>query len=107
MSFFSNLSNIVLIIATILALPVGLFGASLMSQPRGRWISLFGGLVGAIVAAAAIYYYAHAAKLIIDVLGYGLGVFFACSVGVAVGALLANFLLGLGSRGPDVSSLEF
>ncbi|MEO7002131.1 MAG: hypothetical protein ABI274_10115 [Ktedonobacterales bacterium] len=107
MSFFSTLSNIILVIATILALPGGLFMAWLFGATRARWASLLGGLIGAIVTAVAIYLYAQAAKLILDAIGLSIGAFLAVTIGVAVGALLANFLVGLASRRPDVSSFEF
>jgi hypothetical protein len=92
--------NLVLvIIAAVLALPGGLFMAELMSQARARWAALLGGIVGAAVIAGAIYFFVTAARLSLDGLSYFLGSFFACSMGIFAGALLANFLIGLGDGG--------
>lgn len=107
MSFFSTLSNLILVIATILALPGGLFIAWMLGATRARWATLLGGVIGAIVTAVAIYLLAQAAKLILDAIGLSIGAFLAVTVGIAIGALLADFLVGLGSHRPDVSSLEF
>jgi hypothetical protein len=98
---------ILLIIAAVLSLPGGLFMASIMSEARARLLALFGGVVGAAAVAAAIYLYLQRAHPSIDGLSYTLGAFFACSMGVFAGALLANFLVGLTRRGPDLSSQEF
>jgi len=94
-------SNLILvIIAAILSLPGGLFMAELMSQARARWAALIGGIIGAAVVAAGIYFFVSITHPSLDGLSYFLGSFFACSMGVFAGALLANFLVGLGSRGP-------
>jgi hypothetical protein len=94
-------SNLILvIIAAVLSLPGGLFMAELMSQARARWAALIGGIIGAAVIAAGIYFFVSTTRPSLDGLSYFLGSFFSCSMGVFAGALLANFLVGLGSRGP-------
>jgi len=98
---------ILLIIAAVLSLPGGLFMVAIMTPQRGRLLSLLGGLIGAVVVAAAIYAYVQAAKPSIDGLSYAIGAFFACSIGVFAGALLVNFLLGLARRRPDLASSEY
>jgi hypothetical protein len=104
-----DLNTILLIIAMALALPGGLFVAYMLSLPRGRFLALVGGIIGDVVVAAGIFAFAilpsNAPSL--DALSFFVGSFFACSTGVAIGALLADFLLGLRRRGPDVSSLEY
>jgi len=89
---------ILLIIAVVLALPGGLFVAGLSSMARAKWAALFGGLVGGVVVALAILFYVNTANVSIDGLSYFYGVFFAASIGVFVGALVVNFLVGLVSR---------
>lgn len=98
---------ILLIVAAVLALPGGLFVAAVITQPRGRALSLLGGVVGDVAVAAGIYAYVQATKLGIDGLSYTLGSFFACSIGVFAGALVVNFALGLGRRTPEVPSGEY
>ncbi len=101
-------SNLVLlIIVAVLAVPGGLFVASISTQPRGRALALFGGLIGDVAVAAAIYAFVRASKPSIDGLSYALGSFFACSMGVFAGALVVNFLLGLGRRMPEIPTGEF
>jgi hypothetical protein len=96
---------ILLIIATVLALPGGLFVAGMLARARTRWAALLGGLIGAVVVAAAVFAYVSSApNLSLDGLTYFLGAFFAVSVGAFSGALLINFLFGLGGRTPDISS---
>jgi hypothetical protein len=89
---------ILLIIAVVLALPGGLFVAGLSSMARAKWAALFGGLVGGVVVALAILFYVTTANVSIDGLSYFYGVFFAASIGVFIGALVVNFLVGLVSR---------
>ena len=96
-----------LAIAAVLSLPGGLFLSFAMSQPRARLLSLLGGVVGAVLVAAAIYGYITAAKVRVDALSYFLGAFFACSMGVLAGALVVNFLVGLAARGPRLTSSEY
>lgn len=102
-----DFNTILLIIAVILALPGGLFVAWLLSVPRARFLALLGGIVGDVVVALAIYTFIQMANPSLDALSYWVGAFFACSTGVALGALLADWLVGLVRRGPDVSSLEY
>lgn len=102
-----NINLVLLIIATVLSLPGGLFMAFLMSEPRARWLSLLGGIIGAFVVAAGIYFFVTQAKVSIDGLSYALGSFFAASMGVFGGALLVNFLVGLASHSSDVASQEY
>ncbi|HEU5348076.1 MAG TPA: hypothetical protein VFU63_05635 [Ktedonobacterales bacterium] len=92
---------ILLIIGVVLSLPGGLFVAGLTSLARAKWAALFGGLIGAVVVALAILYFVNTANVGIDGLSYFYGVFFASSVGVFLGALVMNFLAGLGSRSPN------
>jgi hypothetical protein len=89
---------ILLIIGFILALPGGLFVAFLSSMARAKWAALLGGIIGGAVVGLAILFYVNTANVGIDGLSYFYGVFFACSVGVALGALIVNFLVGLASR---------
>ena len=98
-----NLNLVLLIIATVLSLPGGLFMAFFMSEPRAKALSLLGGIIGAFVVAAGIYFFVTQDKVSIDGLSYGLGAFFAASMGVFAGALLVNFLVGVASRGSDLS----
>ncbi len=99
---------ILLIIGGVLALPVGLFAAYLLSLPRARVLAIAGGLIGDVLVAAGIFYYIRTAHIGIDALSYFLGVLLGCSVGVLLGALVANFVVGIGSRGgSDVSSAEY
>lgn len=100
-----SLDTIILIIAALISLPGGLFSASLMSQPRTRWLGLIGGVIGAALTAVALEYFIHAAGITIDAVSWFFGAFLACSMGVAVGALLVNFFASAGRS--DANSLEF
>lgn len=102
-----NTDLILLIIVAVLALPGGLFVAAIITQPRGRALSLLGGVVGDVAVAAGIYAFVQATKPSIDGLSYALGSFFACSMGVFAGALAVSFILGLGRRGPEIPSGEY
>jgi hypothetical protein len=102
-----DLNTILLLLALVLALPGGLFIGYIMSVPRARWLALLGGIVGDVAIAAAIYAYITLVKPGLDPLSFFLGSFFGCTTGVAIGALLANFVVGLFSRGPDVTSMEY
>lgn len=95
---------VLLIVVGVLSLPGGLFMAVLMSEPRARFASFIGGVIGAAVAAVGIYYFVMKAHVDVDMLSYGLGSFFGCSMGVLGGALIANWAAGLGNRGPVASS---
>lgn len=97
---------ILLIIGIVLSLPGGLFVAFLTSMARAKWAALFGGIIGAVVVGLAVLYFVNTANVGIDGLSYFYGVFFACSVGVVLGALLVNFLVGLVSRGSSDSLAE-
>ncbi len=100
-----SLSTLWLIIGAVLSLPGGLFAASLMSQPRTRWLSLVGGVIGGAITAIALEFFTHAAGVTIDITSWFLGVFLACSMGVALGALLVGFFMGAG-RGSEVNTVE-
>lgn len=102
-----SLSLIVLIVAAILSLPGGLFAASLVSQPRTRWLGLIGGVIGAALVAVGLVYYTQASKVTIDAVSWFFGAFLACSMGVAVGALLVGFLVGGLGRGGDAHAPEY
>ncbi|MBF6592180.1 MAG: hypothetical protein IVW57_16845 [Ktedonobacterales bacterium] len=101
-----NLEIFLLILAAALALPGGLFIAYLVSEPRARWASLLGGIIGDGLTGLGIYYYVRAGGISIDALSYWFGAFFGCSVGVLIGALVVNFVVGSGSRSRDISSIE-
>lgn len=94
------------IIGVVLALPGGLFVAGFSSMARAKWAALFGGLIGGVVVAAAILFWVNATNMGIDGLSYLFGVFFAASVGVVLGALVVNFLVGLVSRSSSESAIE-
>jgi predicted outer membrane lipoprotein len=100
-----SLSVTILIIAALISLPGGLFAAALVSQPRARWLGLIGGVIGAALTAVALEYFTHAAGVTIDAVSWFLGAFLACSMGVAVAALLVNFFTSAG-RGSDVRAQE-
>lgn len=100
-----SLSTTLLIIAALISLPGGLFAASLMSQPRTRWLGLVGGVLGAAITAIALQFFVRVGNVTIDAVSWFLGAFLACSMGVAVGALLVNFFMGAG-RGSDMNTLE-
>ncbi|HEX9038540.1 MAG TPA: hypothetical protein VF808_16270 [Ktedonobacterales bacterium] len=91
-----SLSTTILLVAGILSLPAGLFVAFLISQPRVRFLGLLGGLVGAAVTALALLYFVTQTKTTIEAVSWFLGAFLACSMGVAVGALLVGFFFGSG-----------
>jgi uncharacterized integral membrane protein len=97
---------ILLIIGVVLSLPGGLFVAGLSSMARAKWAALFGGILGAVVVALAILAYVNMANISVEGLSYFYGVFFASSVGVFLGALLVNFLVGLVSRSSSDSAVE-
>jgi putative effector of murein hydrolase len=97
---------ILLIIGVVLSLPGGLFVAGLSSMARAKWAALFGGILGAVVVALAILVYVNMANISVEGLSYFYGVFFASSVGVFLGALLVNFLVGLVSRSSSDSAVE-
>lgn len=103
---FVSTEVILLIIGVVLSLPAGLFVAGLSSLARAKWAALLGGIIGAVVVALGILYYVNAANVGIDGLSYLYGVFFASSVGVFLGALVVNFLVGLVSRGPSDTAVE-
>lgn len=88
-----------LVIAGVLSLPIGLFIAYYLSQSRVRGLGVFGGLLGAIVAGAALYFGVAASGLTVESLSYFFGAFFICSTGVIAGALLANVLAGASRNG--------
>ncbi len=94
------------VIGVVLALPGGLFVAGFSSMARAKWAALFGGLIGGVVVAATILFWVNATNMGIDGLSYLFGVFFAASVGVVLGALVVNFLVGLVSRSSSESAIE-
>ncbi len=94
------------IIAVILSLPGGLFVAGLSSMARAKWAALFGGIIGGVLVTLAILFWVNAANIGIDGLSYFYGAFFASSVGVLLGALVVNFLVGLVSRRSTESAIE-
>lgn len=99
------LNIIVLIVAAVLALPGGLFVAALISEPSARKFALLGGVIGLVLTAVGLEYFVGAAHVTIDAMSWFFGAFLACSMGVAVGALLVDFLLDAG-RDSDVPISE-
>jgi phosphate/sulfate permease len=95
-----------IIIAAILSLPAGLLVAFQVSLPRSRFLAMIGGVIGAAVIAFAIYWAVDATGIAIDALTYFLGGFFACSIGVIIGAVLTNFALDVLTGASDSSSQE-
>lgn len=100
-----SLSMILLIVAGILSLPGGLFVAWLVSPPRGHFLALLGGLLGAGITAFSLWYFVTQADITLDAVSWFLGVFLACSVGVTVGALLMGFFFG-GGRSASAGARE-
>jgi hypothetical protein len=98
---------VLLVIGAVLALPGGLFIAYFVSEPRARWASLLGGIIGDGLTVLGLYYYTQASHVQIDGLSYWLGMLFAASVGVMLGALVINFLVGAFSRDRDLTPVEF
>jgi phosphate/sulfate permease len=96
-----------IIIAAVLSLPAGLLVAFQISLPRSRFLGMVGGVVGAAVVAFAIYWVVERTGISLDALTYFLGGFFACSIGVIIGAVLANFALDVLTGAGDASSQEF
>jgi hypothetical protein len=93
-----SLSVILLIIAAILSLPGGLFVASLISQPRTRWLALIGAVICVALTAIALEYFVRAANVTIDAVSWFLGCWLACSLSAGIGALLVDFFTGHGRR---------
>lgn len=97
-----SLSTVLLLIGAILALPGGLFVASLISQPRSRWLALVGAVIVLVLTAGALEYYISANKVGIDAFTWFLAAFLACSLGAGIGALLVGFLTG-SRRSSDIA----
>ena len=95
-----------LIIGGVLSLPIGLFIAYFFSQSRVRVLGVMGGLLGAIVAGAALYLGIAASGISVEALSYFFGSFFICSTGVVAGALLVNVLAGSGRSRNGGASLS-
>jgi hypothetical protein len=95
-----------MIVAAVLSLPAGLLVAFQVSLPRSRFLAMIGGVIGAAVVGVAIYWAVEATGISIDALTYFLGCLFACSAGVIIGAVLANFLLDVITGASDASSQE-
>jgi len=96
-----------IILAAVLSLPGGLLVTYQISLPRSRFLAILGGILGAAVVAFAIYYAVEATGISIDALTYFIGGFFACSIGVICGAVLANFTVDVLTGASDASSQEF
>jgi apolipoprotein N-acyltransferase len=95
-----------MIIAAVLSLPAGLLVAFQVSLPRSRFLAMIGGVIGAAVVGFAIYWAVEATGISLDAVTYFLGCLFACSAGVIIGAVLANFLLDVITGASDASSQE-
>lgn len=101
-----SLSVTVLIIAAVLSLPGGLFVARLISPARVRFLGLVGGVLGAAITAIGLQYFVLATRTNIDAVSWFIGAFLACSMGVAVGALLINFFASA-SRASSANTSEY
>lgn len=102
-----DLKAFLLIVAAALALPAGLFITYLLSDPRARWAAFIGALIGDGLTGLGLYYFVLAGKVGIDGLSYWFGLFFGCSIGVMVGALIANFLVAqVRGNSSDLTSME-
>src|SRR5260221_2844427 len=97
-----DLNTILLIIAVVLALPGGLFVAYLLSLPRARFLALVGGVIGDVAIAAGLFAFIQFTSPNLDALSFFVGAFFASSLVGAIGAPLADFIVGLGRCGTDV-----
>jgi hypothetical protein len=91
-----DIKLVLIVIAFVLALPIGEFLASLVSLRRARLLAYLGAAVGAGLIAAGVYWFAK--QIQIDGLTYFVGAFFAATTGAVIGAMVANFLVGLGDR---------
>lgn len=100
-----SLSTIILVIAGILSLPVGLFVAYFVSRPGLRILGVLGGLIGAGLAALGLELFRANVNLTIEAVSWFFGAFFACSIGVVVGALLVGFIFGGGRS--DTAAAEY
>jgi hypothetical protein len=99
-----SLNMIILIAAAVLSLPMGLFVAFLVSRPGLRILGQLGGLIGCALTAYGLWYFVNQTGITIDAVSWFFGVFLACSMGVALGALLVGFLFGGGRS--DFSAAE-
>jgi hypothetical protein len=91
-----DVNLILIIVAFVLALPLGTMLAALMTVRRGRWLALLGAAITAALTAAAVYHYA--ATIHVEALSYALGAFLAITSGAIAGALVVSFLLSLSDR---------
>ncbi len=100
------METVLLVTAAVAALPGGLVAAYLVSVPHERWLSWIGGIVGSALVAAGIHYYMQISHPRIDPVSFWVGTFFACSVGIFAGALVADFLVGLGDDETESSTVS-
>jgi hypothetical protein len=100
-----TLDIILLVIAALLALPIGLFVAMLISQPDTRRYGLLGGVIALVLTAIGVEYFVQAANVTIDAFSFFVGALLACVMGVAVGALVVDFLFNF-QRDADVPISE-
>lgn len=91
-----SLSMTILIIAAVISLPGGLFVAFMLSRPGIRFLGLLGGLIGGALTALGLWYFVTQTHTTIEAVAWFFGAFLACSMGVAIGALLVAFFLGSG-----------
>lgn len=102
-----DLKVFLLIVAAVLALPAGLFITYLLADPRARWAAFLGALIGDGLTGLGLYYFVLAGKVGIDGLSYWFGMLFGCSIGVVIGALLADFLVAqVRGTSADLGSME-
>lgn len=102
-----NLETFLLIVAAVLALPGGLFLTYLLTDPRARWATFLGAILGDGLVGLGLWYFVKAGSVSVDGLSYWFGLFFGCTIGVVLGALVANFLVGVvsGNRS-DLNTFE-
>lgn len=100
-----TLNIILLVVAALIALPIGLFVAALISQPDTRRYGLLGGVIALVLTVIVLEYFVHASNVMIDAVSWFLGTLMACVMGVAVGALVVDFLVNF-RRNTDVPISE-
>jgi hypothetical protein len=92
------------ILAFVGALLVGIPLGIAMSERRARILGWLGGIVGAALAAGAVF--AFGTNIVLDPLSYALGCFSASTIGAIIGTLVVNFFFSLRDRRPSNASLE-
>lgn len=86
------------VIGGVVALPIGLFLAFIVSPVNMRGWAVFGGLLGAALAATGLYYYVDLAHIPIDGVSYVVAALLVATTGCIVGSLLLNGMFGRDER---------